>query len=95
MPEASQITYGLKELTALMIKDQGIKTGHWMVLTKFTWAVSNVMSEGGGPAGPGALTIVTEVGIQKLDEPGPLSVDAAEVWKSGAAEPKASARRTK
>ena len=84
MPEVGQIKYDLKELTALMLRDQGIRSGLWMIWTRFAQAVTIIAppeAEPGGPAGPGAIAIVTEVGIQKVDQPGPLSVDASEVWK--------------
>jgi hypothetical protein len=84
MPEVGQIKYDLKELTALMLRDQGIRSGLWMIWTRFAHAVANFAppeSEAAGPAGPGAITVLTEVGIQKVDQPGPLSVDASQVWK--------------
>ena len=83
MPEVGQIKYDLKELTALMLRDQGIRSGLWMIWTKFAHVVTNIAppeGEPGGPAGPGVIAMLTEVGIQKVDQPGPLSVDASEVW---------------
>jgi hypothetical protein len=82
VPEVGQFTYSLRELTALMIKDRGIRTGHWMIWTRFNFGVSNIMSEGGGPSGPGVVSMLIEAGIQKAEGPNPLAVDAAEVWKS-------------
>lgn len=84
MPDVSQITYDLKEITGLMLRDQGIRTGHWMIWTKFSHVITNIAppkDEPVGPAGPGAITWLTEVGIQRVEQPGPLSVDASEVWK--------------
>ena len=84
MPEANVITYDLKELTALMLRDQGIRSGRWMIWTKFGHVITNIAppkDKPAGPAGPGAITWLTEVGIQRVEEPGPLSVDASEVWK--------------
>lgn len=81
MPEAGQITYSLRELTALMIRDRGIRSGNWMIWTKFNFTATNIATQGGGPAGPGVVAYLAEAGIQKADAPGPLSVDAAEVWK--------------
>lgn len=92
MAEVGQVRYDFKELTALMLRDQGIRSGLWMIWTRFGHAVTNIFppeGEPGGAAGPGVVSILTEVGIQRVPEPGPLSVDASEVWK----EHKATARR--
>lgn len=95
MPEVGQIKYGLKELTALMLRDQGIRSGLWMIWTKWGHAVTNIAppeDEPGGPTGPGVISILREVGIQRVPEPGPLSVDASEVWKEK--KPRRSASKT-
>lgn len=82
MPEVDQITYSLKELTALMLRDRGIRSGLWMIYTRFNFGVTNIASpEPGGPAGPGVISQLSQVGIQRAPEPGPLSVDASEVWR--------------
>lgn len=93
MPEVGQIKYDLKELTALMLRDQGIRSGLWMIWTRFNFGVSNITptEEGSGPAGPGVVSLLTEVGIQSTSELGPLTVDASEVWK----EPKRTTKRKK
>ena len=84
MPEVSQIKYDLKEITALMLQDQGIRSGLWMIWTRFSFGATNIAppeDQPGGAVGPGAVAVLIEVGIQRVEEPGPLSVDAAEVWK--------------
>ena len=78
MPEANQIRYTLQEITALMLKDQGIKSGHWAIQTVFSWAIENIISKN-GPPGPGVISVLTEVGIQKTGGAGPMSVDAAQL----------------
>jgi len=92
MPEANQIKYDLKEIAALMLRDQGIRSGLWMIWTKFGHAVTNIApppdAPPGGATGPGVISILTEVGIQKVDEPGPLSVDASEIWEEQKARPR-------
>ena len=81
MPKATATKYTLKELTELMVKDQGIKTGLWMIQATFSWAVTNVHDPTGGPSGPGALSVLSAIGIQESAEPSPFTIDAAEVWK--------------
>lgn len=75
------IKYEHRELAELMVKDQGIKKGHWMIQASYTWAATNVVGEDGGPSGPGAISVLTNIGIQELDEPGPFTVDASTLWE--------------
>lgn len=85
MPETTQIRYDLRELTALMLRDQDIKSGLWMIQATFTLGVSNLLSNSaGGPSGPGIFGVLGGMGLQKTDERNPLSVDAAELWKKKA-----------
>jgi len=80
----SQIKYDLKEITALMLQDQGIRSGLWMIWTRFSFGATNIAppeDQPGGAVGPGAVAVLIEVGIQRVEELGPLSVDAAEAWK--------------
>lgn len=84
MPEVDQIMYNLKEVTALMLRDRGIRSGLWMISTRIAHTVTNVappQDEPGGLAGPAVVSVVVEVGIQRASVPGPLTVDASEVWK--------------
>lgn len=81
MPKATTaIKYDYKELAALMMKDQGIKKGYWMIQASYSLAATNVVGEDGSPTGPGAITILTSIGIQEAAEPTPFTVDAAKLW---------------
>jgi len=82
MPETDRITYSVKELTELMLRDQGIRSGLWMIAAKFEFAAANIAApDSTGPTGPAVVTVLTQAGIQKVPEPGPLSIDASEIWK--------------
>jgi hypothetical protein len=92
MPEADRITYSLKELTELMLRDQGIRSGLWMIVTRFGYTSAYVAApEPGGPTGPAVVSVLAEVGIQKVPEPGPLSIDASQIWQEQKAKPKSAA----
>jgi hypothetical protein len=83
MPEVGHIRYSLKELTALMVRDQGIRNGLWMIWTRWGHSVTNIYPPkdvAEQPAGPGVVSVLVEAGIQKADEPGPLTIDASELW---------------
>lgn len=84
MPKATTtFKYDHHELAALMVRDQGIKKGYWMIQASFSWAVSNVVSPEG--SGPGALSVLTGIGIQEAEKPTPFTVDAADVWNENPA----------
>lgn len=85
MAKTTTIKYDHQELAALMVKDQGIKEGHWMIQAHFSFAVSNVAGPKDGPSGPGTISVLTNLGIQQAAEPGPFTVDAATLWKKAPA----------
>jgi len=90
MPEVNQIAFTHKELTELMLRDQGIRSGHWMILTRFGQTAANIGSlpneglVGIGEGGPAVISVLVAVGIQKADGPGPLTVDASKIWRDTA-----------
>ena len=77
MPQSNQIVYSHQELAASLVKEQGIHEGHWMVFIAFNWNATNLNVN--GSSGPGFLTVIPAIGIQRVDEPSPLTVDASVV----------------
>ncbi len=94
MPEVSQVIYTHKELASLMVRDQGIRSGLWMVYARFANSVSYIAppEDQDGPAGPGVVTMLVDLGIQRADQSGPLTVDASQVWKEESKHAPAKAR---
>ncbi len=80
MSEAINYVFSHKEIAELLIKKQGIHKGHWSISIEFGFAAANISS---GPEDPNlfpsAIVPVRRIGIQKIDQPNQLSVDAAEV----------------
>jgi hypothetical protein len=78
MAEPTQFMFKIKDLTTLLLKEQGIHEGTWQILFNFGLGAANV-----GPTeaevAPAAIVPVLGIGIQKVPERGPLTVDAAEV----------------
>jgi hypothetical protein len=78
MPETRTIKFSYKELAELMVKKQGLKEGFWAVYLRFGIGGANV-----GPTPdaivPTALVPVLELGLQRVEELGPLSIDASKV----------------
>lgn len=82
MPKTTAVTkYNHKELAALMVKDQGIKSGYWMIQATFSWGVTNFSGVDGSPSGPSVLTVLKEIGIQEAAEPNLFTIEAATLWE--------------
>ena len=78
MAEERRITYTHSELAALMIKDRQLHEGLWMLQIQFGIAGVNA-----GPSNeqmnPTAIVPVLAIGLQSVDQLGPLVFDAAKV----------------
>lgn len=89
MPETTQVEYGLKELTELMVRDQGLTEGYWQLVVRFSLAAATIDLPGEGPA-PSIISRVQAIGLSRVDEANPLSVSAS---ATKTATPNRSARR--
>jgi hypothetical protein len=80
MGEPQIITFSYKELATVLIKHEGIHEGLWSLTVQFAMKAGMTQT---GPAEEdvviAAVIPLLKMGIQKLDKPTPISVDAAEV----------------
>jgi hypothetical protein len=76
--QATQTEYDLRDLAMLMLKDQGITEGHWMLVLRFSHTTATIGTSDEA-ATPAVINRVTSIGISRVDEPNPISVDAAEL----------------
>ncbi len=87
MPAANQIIFTYQELAEMMVRKLGISEGLWGIYVKFGIAAANA-----GPSSeelkPTAIVPVLEIGIQRMEEPSNLTVDAAEMTKPSATKSK-------
>lgn len=81
MPETKQITFTYQELVEMMVRKLGISEGLWGIYVKFGIAAANA-GPGSEELKPTAIVPVLEIGIQRMEEPSNLTVDAAEMAKS-------------
>jgi hypothetical protein len=89
MADVTQYTFKHQEVVTALIKQQGINEGLWGLTISFGFAALNIgpmeaSSPGAGlsPKGdlnPGAVSIVTSVGLQRATEESNLTVNAATV----------------
>ena len=78
MAEIKQISYTNKEILILMIKDQNIHEGHWVLGAGFAFgAMSMGQSADGADASPTAIATLSGLGIERIPESVPFSVDAS------------------
>ena len=82
MPEKEKRSFTYRDLVTILVKHEGVHEGHWGLAIEFGLGAANVPIA--GPDGvlslkPVAIVPVNSIGIQKHDEPNPLTVDAAEV----------------
>lgn len=78
MAEAKQFVFDFKELAELLVRRQAINEGHWGIFVRFGIQGANV-SRGESDLVPAAIVPILEIGIQKFDEPNPLTVDATKI----------------
>lgn len=80
MAEVTQIQFSHKDLLRLMLSEQKIHDGHWILLAQFGFSAMNAgLTEKPEDVSPSALVVVQSIGIQRVPEPTPFSVDAAVV----------------
>lgn len=80
MAEISRIEFTNKELVVLMLKDQGIHEGHWVLQAKFGFGAINMgATPEGTDAAPSGFVSIAGLGLELVPEPLPFSVNAAEV----------------
>ncbi len=82
MAKPVQIAFKFTELAELMVKKQNIHEGHWSIMVRFGLGAANTTLPT-GELRPTALVPVVEIGIQRNDEPTPLTVNAAIVNPRG------------
>ena len=78
MADATQHVFSHQQLATILIKDQNIHEGLWMMQYRFAIGGANV-----GPnaqeLNPAAIVPITSVALARAPEPNGLTVDAAKV----------------
>ncbi len=79
MAENIRVNYSNRELVVLMLKDQGIHEGNWVLAANLTFSAMNIGKlPDGSDASPAGIVALTGVLIDRVPEPLPFSVNAAE-----------------
>lgn len=80
MAEITQIDFTKKELLALILKDQRIHEGNWIFGVKFVFTAMNIgQLPDGSDASPASVAAVDSIRIERVPNPLPFSVNAAEI----------------
>lgn len=78
MAEATQFQYKHRDLLLLMLRDQNIHDGHWILMAQFGFGAMNAgLTENGSDVSPSAIVAIQSIGCQRVPEPTPFSVDAS------------------
>jgi len=78
MAQIDSISYKNPDLLALLLKDQGIHEGLWMLMINFGMGAGNVGTDENSVF-PTAMVQVAGVGLMRAPVPGPAVVDASVV----------------
>jgi hypothetical protein len=78
MADATQYILNHKELATLLVKHVGVHEGYWQLSVAFNLGAGNM---GASPEelNPMAFVAVNGVGVRRVDQANPLTVNAAEV----------------
>jgi hypothetical protein len=80
MSEVINYAFNHKEITELLIKKQDIHEGFWAIYIEFGLGAVNIAAGPDDPnILPAAIVPVKRIGIQRNDQPNPLTVDASQV----------------
>lgn len=79
MPKISKYTFPMRELAEILVREQGIESGHWEAGIELRWAPMNNMSVAGSDPLPGFTTQIAAITLTEVPEPTPSSVDAARI----------------
>ncbi len=80
MPEAINYAFNHKEITELLIKKQDIHEGFWTIYIEFALTAANIAaSPDDTNLLPAAIIPVKRIGIQRVDQPNQLTIDAAKI----------------
>lgn len=89
------VAFSHQELAEILVKQQGIRKGHWGLSVRFGLSAANIMGrhEDVEQLCPAAVIPVLEVGIRQFDEPNSFTVDASKVGRDPVK--KTAAKKTK
>ena len=81
MPEPARLMYELKELAEILVKEQKLKKGHWCLAVRYGLGAGLVQGsyQGKTRTSPTALVGMLSIGIQEIDAPNDISVDASKL----------------
>ena len=81
MPEVSNYSFELQEVTELLVKAAGVRDGFWMLNVNLSLTGGNFQNTPDS-ALPGSIVLIQSLGISKADpatSPANMTVDASKV----------------
>lgn len=78
MSDTKTITYTMRELAELLVKDQGLTEGKWMLSVEFGFGATNSGPDNNNLS-PTAMVPLTKVGLKPANTENNLTVDATKL----------------
>jgi hypothetical protein len=78
MAEVKTYVFNHKEVTEALIKHQNIHEGFWQIYVEFGIAAA-IVATGPDQFSPAAIVPVSKIGILRMEQEAPLTVDATKV----------------
>ena len=75
MAEINEFTFDPKEIAKLMVREQGITSGHWEIGTTLTFTALNA-AVNEGPTLPAVVIQIAKITLRRVAQPTLLSIDA-------------------
>ncbi len=86
MAEPTQFSFSYKELVTMLVRAAGVTEGEWGIQVQLGLQAANI-----GPTDndlvPAAIVAITHIGLQKVEKPTNLSVNASEIALQGKKDP--------
>jgi hypothetical protein len=80
MAEITRVEFTNKDLAVLMLKEQGIHEGNWVIQAKFSFSAMNMgQNPDGTDAIPTGIVGIAGIGLELVPQALPFSINAAEV----------------
>jgi hypothetical protein len=78
MPEAKTIVFNHKEVAKALVKEANIHDGFWQIYVEFAISAANI-AIGPDQFSPAAIVPITKIGLMKMEQEAPLTIDASRV----------------
>lgn len=96
MNKEAEIAYSTNELINLMLKNEGIHEGNWILSVNFGFSAMSIRnSDDAREVNPSGVVSVHRIGLLRVNAPLPFAVDAAVVNPEPSKKPRSKSPKSK